>query len=94
MNLFGQSLEEKVKDWKKQLVREQRIVNRHINNITTQQLSVKKSIKEAAKKNNRFACVLLAKEIISSQKQKERLIMAKAQLNSVCMQLQQQQGRN
>ena len=51
---------------------------------------VKRSIKDAAKKNNMDVCKILAKELIQSKKAKNRIYTSKAQLNSVGMQMKNQ----
>ena len=51
---------------------------------------VQKSIKEAAKKGQNDVCKILAKEIIASRKAVNKIYSAKAQLNSVDMQLKNQ----
>jgi charged multivesicular body protein 3 len=54
-----------------------------------EELKVKKSLKEAAKKGDQKVCRMLAKEIIHSRKASTRIHTSKAQLNSIGMQLQQ-----
>lgn len=51
------------------------------------------SLKQAAKQpGNEMSCRILAKGLVRSRKAKERIYCAKAQLNSISMQLQQQLG--
>ena len=52
----------------------------------------KMSIKMLAKKGEVAACKTLAKELVRSRKTKDRIVASKAMLNSIGMQLQQQQG--
>ncbi len=51
---------------------------------------VKRSLKDAAKKGSKDVCVVLAKEIIHSRKAVSRLHTAKANMNSVQMQMNEQ----
>ena len=53
---------------------------------------MKRSIKDAAKKNHKDVCNILAKEIIQSRKAVNKLYTAKAQLNSIDMQMKNQLG--
>lgn len=53
---------------------------------------VVRSLKDAAKKNQKDVCVVLAKEIIQSRKAVSKLYAAKAQLNSVEMHMKNQLG--
>ena len=53
---------------------------------------VVRSLKDAAKRNQKDVCVVLAKEIIQSRKAVSKLYSAKAQLNSVEMHMKNQLG--
>ena len=90
--LFGKplSLEEMTKKWRSSLRTQERQLDKQIRQIDLQEQKVKQSLKEAAKKNDRVVCTMLAKEVIHARKAKERIHTSKAQLNSVSMQLQQQ----
>ncbi|KAI9178727.1 Vacuolar protein-sorting-associated protein 24 [Blastocladiella emersonii ATCC 22665] len=85
-----QSPEEQVKKWRGNLRAQDRVLDRQIRGIEAEEAKVKRTLKDAAKKGNRAACVSLAKELVRSRKAKERLHTSKAQLNSVSMQLGQQ----
>jgi len=61
--------------------------------IKVEEAKVQKSIKDAAKSGNKDVCVILAKEIIQSRKAVNKLYSAKAQLNSVDMQMKNQLGK-
>ncbi|KAI9199475.1 Snf7-domain-containing protein [Polychytrium aggregatum] len=82
--------EEQVKRWRQSIRGQERELDKQIRNIEAQEVKVKRSIKDAAKRNDRASCKLLAKEIVRSRKAKDRLHTSKAQLNSMVMQLQQQ----
>ncbi|KAI7862759.1 Snf7 family, partial [Spinellus fusiger] len=79
-----------VKKWRQEIRVQQRAIQRQIQAIDTEELKVKKSIKQAAKKGDIKSCKMLAKEVVRSQKHKSRLYTSKAQLNSVVLQLEHQ----
>ena len=54
---------------------------------------MKKSIKDAAKKGQMDVCKILAKELVQSRKAVSKMYTSKAQMNSVIMSMQQQQGK-
>ena len=58
-----------------------------------EETKVQRSIKDAAKKGQKDVCYILAKEIINSRKAVNKLYSAKAQLNSIEMQMNNQLGR-
>lgn len=60
--------------------------------IKLEEAKVQKSIKDAAKKGQKDVCTILAKEIIQSRKAVNKIYSAKAQLNSVDMQMKNQLG--
>lgn len=56
-------------------------------------MKAKKMIKQMAKKGDIRTCKILAKELVRSRRQKDRIVTSKAQLNSISMQLQHQLGK-
>ena len=60
--------------------------------IQREEDKVKKSIKEAAKRNDTSTAKMLAKEIVRSRKAVNRMHTSKAQMNSVVMQMENQLG--
>ena len=56
-------------------------------------MKVQRSLKEAAKKNQKDVCAILAKEIIRSRKAVSKIYASKAQLNSVEMSMKNQLGK-
>ena len=58
--------------------------------IQTEEMKVKKSIKEAAKKGQTDVAKILAKELVQSRKAVGKLYASKAHMNSVMMSMQQQ----
>jgi charged multivesicular body protein 3 len=65
-------------------------LDRQIRSIRREEDKIKKSMKEAAKKNDKQVCLILAKEVIRSRKAVNRIYASKAQLSSVQMQMQHQ----
>ncbi|KAI8066757.1 Snf7-domain-containing protein [Gongronella butleri] len=87
---FGKkSPDELVKKWRQELRQQQRAVQRQIQAIDSEEAKVKRAIKQAAKKDVKV-CKMLAKELIRSQRHKDRLYTSKAQMNSIIMQLEHQ----
>ncbi|KAI8975601.1 Snf7-domain-containing protein [Mycotypha africana] len=88
---FGKKTpDELVKKWRQEIRAQQRGIDRQIRSIDTEEAKVKRSIKQVAKKGDTKSCKLLAKELIRSQKHKNRLYTSKAQMNSIIMQLEHQ----
>lgn len=58
--------------------------------IQREEDKVKRSLKEAAKKNDKDVCKILAKEIIRARKACNKLCTSKAHLNSVALQMKNQ----
>ncbi|CAI8058229.1 Charged multivesicular body protein 3 [Geodia barretti] len=81
---------EQVREWRGKLRKEQRVIDRQIRGIQTEENKVKKSIKEAAKKGQKDVAKILAKELVQSRKAVGKLYASKAQMNSVMMTMQQQ----
>eukprot|EP00116_Pleurobrachia_bachei_P008747 sb/3469009/ len=81
---------EQVREMKRKLRHEQRAIDRNINHIKREELKVKKSLQEAAKAGNKDVCKILAKEMIGSRRAVSKLHASKAQINSVCMQMDSQ----
>ena len=92
MGLFGKAPDpkEQVQEWGKKIRKEGYNLDRQINAIKREEMKVTKSLKEAAKKGDKDVCHILAKEIINSRKAVTRLYTAKANLNSVQLQMKNQ----
>lgn len=94
MGLFGKSPEktpkEQVREWTSKLRKECYNLDRQIRSIQREEEKAKRSLRDAAKKNNKDVCVILAKEIVRSRKAISRLYASKAQINSVMMNMNQQ----
>ena len=63
---------------------------RRVAEIEREENKIKKSIKDAAKRNDTSTARMLAKEVVRSRKAVNRLHTSKAQMNSVCMQMENQ----
>lgn len=81
-----------VKKWRQEIRSQQRGIQRQIQAIDNEEAKVKRSIKQVAKKGDVKNCRMLAKELIRSQRHKNRLYTSKAQMNSIIMQLEHQLG--
>lgn len=58
--------------------------------IQREEEKAKRSLKEAAKKNDKDSCVVLAKEIVGARKTMNKIRVSKTQLNSIQMQMKNQ----
>ena len=92
MGLFGKSPDpkEQVNDWCKKLRKESNQIERQINGIRREEAKVTKSLKDAAKKGDKDVCLVLAKEVVHARKTVNKLYCAKANINSVQMQMKGQ----
>ncbi|GLV34254.1 Vacuolar protein sorting 24 [Carabus blaptoides fortunei] len=94
MGLFGKSPERNPKDlvneWTHKLRKEGYQLDRQIRAIQREEEKVKRSLKEAAKKNDRETCLILAKEVMRARKAITKIYTSKAHLNSVQMQMKNQ----
>ncbi|EDO34240.1 predicted protein, partial [Nematostella vectensis] len=94
MGLFGQTPKktpkEQVREWCATVRKENRQLDRQIRAIQNEEMKVKRSIKDAAKRGDKDVCNILAKEIIQSRKAVNKMYSSKAQLNSVEMQMKNQ----
>merc|ERR1712130_581770 len=65
-------------------------LERQVNAIKREEAKVTKSLKEAAKKGDKDVCMILAKEIVNARKSINKIYAAKANMNSVSMQMKSQ----
>ncbi|XP_069601036.1 charged multivesicular body protein 3 isoform X3 [Ranitomeya imitator] len=79
-----------VNEWSLKIRKEMRVLDRQIRDIQREQEKVKRSIKDTAKKGNREACVILAKEVVQSKRAVNKLYASKAHMNSVLMSMKNQ----
>lgn len=94
MGLFGASKQKNpadlCKEWNGKLRKEGYALDRQIRQIKREEDKIKKSLKEAAKKNDKQVCTILAKEVVRSRKAVNRIYASKATLSSVQLQMAQQ----
>ncbi|KAJ3174268.1 Charged multivesicular body protein 3 [Geranomyces variabilis] len=90
--LIGKKLtpEEQVKKWRQSVRTQERELDKSMRGIDAEEMKVKRHLKAAAKRNDATSCRILAKEIVTSRKARDRLATSKAQLNSLTMNMQQQ----
>lgn len=81
-----------VKKWRQSLRGQERELEKQIRGIESEETKAKRSLKQVAAKGDKVSSRLLCKEIVKTRKAKEKIFVAKAQLNSVGMQLQHQLG--
>ena len=77
-------------EWCSKIRKESYQLDRQIRGIQREEEKVKRSLKEAAKKNDRDTCTILAKEIIRARKAVNRIYTSKAHLSSVQLQMKNQ----
>ncbi|XP_050071061.1 charged multivesicular body protein 3 [Anopheles maculipalpis] len=94
MGLFGKSQDRNPKDmvqeWSSKLRKESFALDRQIRSIQREEDKIKRSLKEAAKKNDKEVCTILAKELIRSRKAINKIYTSKAHINSVQLQMKNQ----
>merc|ERR1712168_1242448 len=93
MGLFGAAKadpKKQVNEMSQLLRRETRAIERQIRDIERQQQKTTQMLKQNAKKGDKAACRILAKEIVNSKKAVSRMYQSKAQLNSVMMNMKTQ----
>lgn len=79
-----------VNEWTSKIRKETYQLDRQIRGIQREEEKVKRSLKEAAKKNDRDTCTILAKEILRARKAVTRIYTTKAHMNSVQLQMKNQ----
>ncbi|SCZ99513.1 BZ3500_MvSof-1268-A1-R1_Chr3-1g06052 [Microbotryum saponariae] len=92
--IFGPSPEEKVRKWQQQLKQQSRSLDREIRQLDTASNKVKQQVRKLATQGDFKNAKLLAREVVRSNKQKDRLHTSQARLNSINMQLTHQLGRS
>ncbi|KAG0658041.1 Vacuolar protein-sorting-associated protein 24 [Rhodotorula mucilaginosa] len=85
--IWGPTPQEKVRKWQTQLKREQRMLDREVHSLDLACNKVKADIKRLAQKGDTKNAKLLAREVVRTNRQKQRMLTSKAQLNSINMQL-------
>merc|ERR1712131_191936 len=93
MGLFGAAKadpKKQVNEMSQLLRRETRAIERQIRDIERQQQKTTQMLKQNAKKGDKEACRILAKELVNSKKAVSRMYQSKAQVNSVMMNMKTQ----
>ncbi|EAU84830.1 vacuolar sorting protein Vps24 [Coprinopsis cinerea okayama7 len=88
--LYGPTPEEKVRAWQAKLRAESRQLDREMRQLDMATSKAQQSVKQLATKGDVKSARILAKEVVRSKKQKDRLSVSKARLASIGNQLQQQ----
>ncbi|KAJ2664202.1 Vacuolar protein-sorting-associated protein 24 [Coemansia sp. RSA 1200] len=79
-----------VNKWCSDIRAQQRVLDRQLRGILVEEKKVEQTIKQLAKKGDIKSCKTLAKEVVRSRKQRDRIATSKAQLNSISMELRRQ----
>jgi len=87
---YGPTPEEKVRAWQQRLKAESRHLDREIRQLDQAQAKARQSLKQLAAKGDVKSARILAKEVVRSNKQKQRLFVSKARLGSIGVQLSNQ----
>ncbi|KAG7493430.1 charged multivesicular body protein 3 isoform X2 [Solea senegalensis] len=94
MKLFGRPPErpptELINIWSQKIRKEMRGIDKEIRHVQREQERVTRSIKDAAKKGQKDACVILAKGVIQSKRAIQKLHASKAHMNSVILSMKNQ----
>jgi charged multivesicular body protein 3 len=88
--LYGPTPEERVRAWQGKLRSETRSLEREMRQLETATSQARQSVKKLSAKGDVQSARILAKEIVRSNRQKERLSISKARLGSINHQLAQQ----
>ncbi|KIK95584.1 hypothetical protein PAXRUDRAFT_826857, partial [Paxillus rubicundulus Ve08.2h10] len=88
--LYGPTPEEKVRLWQGKLRAESRQLDREMRQLATATAKARVTVKQLAVKGDVKSARILAREVVRSNKQKDRLSVSKARLGSIGTQLAQQ----
>ncbi|KAH9951599.1 vacuolar sorting protein Vps24 [Amylocystis lapponica] len=88
--LYGPTAEERVRAWQGKLRQEQRVLDREMRQLDTATNKARQTVKQLATKGDVKSARILAREVVRSDKQKDRLSVSKARLGSIGTQLAQQ----
>ncbi|KAL5508418.1 IDH2 [Sanghuangporus vaninii] len=88
--LYGPTPEEKIRAWQGKLRGEQRQLDREMRQLEMATKKAQVEVKKLAKKGDIKNAKVLAREVVRSNKQKDRLSISKARLGSINNQLVQQ----
>ena len=82
--------QEEMKKWRRELRKEQRAMDREISKLEQMERKSRDECRKYGKEGRQDACKIVAREIVRTRAARNRMLMAKAQINSVNMQLQTQ----
>ncbi|KIJ20068.1 hypothetical protein PAXINDRAFT_126489 [Paxillus involutus ATCC 200175] len=88
--LYGPTPEEKVRVWQSKLRAESRQLDREMRQLEAATAKARVTVKQLAVKGDVKSARILAREVVRSNKQKDRLSVSKARLGSIGTQLTQQ----
>ncbi|KAJ7047315.1 vacuolar sorting protein VPS24 [Mycena alexandri] len=88
--LYGPTPEEKVRQWQIKLRGESRQLDREIRQLDAETKKARAAVKQHAVRGDVKSARILAREVVRSDKQKDRLSVSKARLGSIGTQLTQQ----
>ncbi|KAI0068727.1 vacuolar sorting protein VPS24 [Artomyces pyxidatus] len=88
--LYGPTPEERVRAWQAKLRQESRLLDRESRQLDVETNKARQTVKQLAKKGDIKSARILAREVVRSNKQKDRLSVSKARLGSIGTQLSQQ----
>ncbi|KAF8195833.1 Snf7-domain-containing protein [Mycena galopus ATCC 62051] len=88
--LYGPTPEEKVREWQLKLRSESRHLDREMRQLDAATKQARAQVKQHAARGDVKSARILAREVVRSDKQKDRLSVSKARLGSIGNQLTQQ----
>ncbi|GHJ87981.1 hypothetical protein NliqN6_4383 [Naganishia liquefaciens] len=88
--IYGPTPEERLQEWQRRLRTEQRGLEKEIRQLDVATTKARQQLKQLANKGDIKSARLLAREVVRTQRQKQRLTVGKARLGSVQMQMQHQ----
>jgi charged multivesicular body protein 3 len=81
--------DERVREWRRQIKRESRQIDRQIEKIECEEGRLRASLIREARADRRESVAIMARELVRSKRAKGRLYVGKAQLNSIALQFDQ-----
>jgi len=87
---YGPTPEERVRSWQRKLKSESRQLDREIRQLEVASQKAKNTLRQLAAKGDVKSSRILAKEVVRSNKQRDKLHVSKARLGSIGVQLNQQ----
>jgi len=88
--IYGPTPEQRVREWQSKLRAESRSLEREMRQLDIATKKASQSVKQLATKGDVKNAKILAREVVRSNKQKDRLSVSKARLGSISTQLNQQ----